>query len=268
MVSPCPARASSSRSPRTPAWTVTVWETRSTSPIWSIRDRSRIDRAGLRLAAPHTPEPPPRGITAVPVSLAQARTVATSSVLAGKTTAAGSASSSPRTRRSSSSVHESMARSRSIPASVLTVPVGQAADQNVQGAHQADSRPRTPSPASARAAGSSHHRAQKPPASGLQKFLPGCLAPFRAGVAGWAGAGVPSVSGISHPPIRGPGPVGLVMNRPFPPGPSAAGNGTLIRWRTSSQPARREWAWPVGQSPHPPPEMAVPVQDARRAPHP
>ena len=91
---------------------------------WSIRDRSRTTDPASACAPPHTPEPPPRGITAVDVSDAQARTVATSSVLAGKTTAAGTGSSSPRTRLSSASAQESMARSRRISASVRTVPSG------------------------------------------------------------------------------------------------------------------------------------------------
>ena len=77
---------------------------------------------GLRPAA-HA-EPPPRGITAVNVCDAQVRIVATSSVLAGKTTATGTGSSSPRTRRSSASAQESMARSRRVSASVRTVPSG------------------------------------------------------------------------------------------------------------------------------------------------
>ena len=55
---------------------------------------------------------------------AQVRTVATSSVLAGKTTAAGTGSSSPRTRRNNASAQESMARSRSISVSVRTAPSG------------------------------------------------------------------------------------------------------------------------------------------------
>ena len=89
-----------------------------------MRDRSRTTEPACASAPPHTPEPPPRGITAVAVSDAQARTAATSSVLAGKTTAAGTGSSSPRTRRSSASAQESMARSRSISASVRTAPSG------------------------------------------------------------------------------------------------------------------------------------------------
>src|SRR6185437_4588636 len=130
------------------AWTSTVWETRSTWPTRSIRDRSRITAPARACAPPHTPEPAPRGITAVPVSVAQASTVATSCVLAGKTTAAGAGSSSPRTRRSRSSVHESMARSRPTCASVLTVPAGRRLTRRSTALTTADRRPAGPRAAS------------------------------------------------------------------------------------------------------------------------
>ena len=76
------------------------------------------------VAPPQTPEPAPLGMTAVPVSLAQARMVATSPVVAGEMTAAGSGRSSPRTRRSSASGQESVALWRSVCGSVLIVPSG------------------------------------------------------------------------------------------------------------------------------------------------
>src|SRR5580693_828643 len=76
------------------------------------------------LAPPHTPDPPPRVITGIRIGAAQDSTVATSSVLVGKTTAAGSGGSSPLTLRSSPRVQLSMARSRSIWGSVVTAPRG------------------------------------------------------------------------------------------------------------------------------------------------
>ena len=80
--------------------------------------------SALACAPPQTPEPAPLGTTAVPVWLAQARTVATSPVVAGEMTAAGSGRSSPRTRRSSASGQESVAHWRSVCGSVLIVPSG------------------------------------------------------------------------------------------------------------------------------------------------
>src|SRR5215472_16372149 len=58
----------------------------------------------------------------VVVVAAQASTAATSSVLPGNTTAAGSAGSSPRARRRSDRDQQSIARSRSVAASVTTAP--------------------------------------------------------------------------------------------------------------------------------------------------
>ena len=87
----------------------------------------QVEDDGLRLrlrAAADAGAPAPLGMTAVPVWLAQARTVATSSVRAGKRIARGSGRSSPRARRSSASDQESMAWLCSVCGSVLTVPPG------------------------------------------------------------------------------------------------------------------------------------------------
>ena len=114
----------SDRRMRTPACASTVWDSGSTGPMRSIRDRSRTTASLSAVAPPQTPEPAPLGTTAVPVWLAQARTVATSPVVAGEMTAAGSGRSSPRTRRSNASDQESIARWRRVCRSVLTVPPG------------------------------------------------------------------------------------------------------------------------------------------------
>src|ERR1700748_113252 len=114
----------------------------STSPMRSIRDRSSTIAWVSAWAPPQTPEPAPLGMTAVPVWLGQARTSATSSVPVGEAPRAGFgqvAAAAPAEQRQRPGVDRALAAGLPVGADGA---VGQAAGQDIQGAHQADSRPR------------------------------------------------------------------------------------------------------------------------------
>jgi hypothetical protein len=104
-----------------PASTVAVSDASSMSTIRSMALTSSTTPPAYGTAAPITPEPPPRGTTGTPCSVARRSVAATSSSLVASTTASGSAGR-PSWAANSAGHDQSRAQRARSASSVVTVP--------------------------------------------------------------------------------------------------------------------------------------------------